>query len=553
MKRTLAVILISITLTMSGLFIFRAWLSRGEPVSNKSVTFQRQGTVKITINSLVEPISVEIDDERDLFTALGFSQALVSGDRMEFLRLSTQGDLAADFGKDYQAFDAYMKSWTFHERAAQTLKSLDAVSQKNLLDFIEGINLRYALIDLPSGCLWSRCEPDSWEAVHVMAVWHLLRWSQTENWPLYFLIRHLDIYYGKHVKEQFETALGMKIHDKIDVGHIRKIVELYEQEQEFRKIVGLYPVLDEHISGTRLTYGYSGQQNEDWIRLRVTCSGTVRSYVMHVGLPLFFAVNGEGVFPVSMRYVPLNPPKGEKGDDIFLSTSDMYGNNRLFDFGVPADLFDLDGNVFRSLMMKDSVVNHNIGAFSYGLYLHGGGVSENIAFIQSKTEAETNLEIVKILQHSGTAPDLTTDVNPLLLTLFRVKLMDRVYKDDLSAIHPVFAGWPSEFPSIFLKHFQMLLKNPYSAWWDKRETPDVTENMNDIIREIYHEIPYLLSNLPHINTSSIVKTVENPGHPLSRFHLFTGSWQYYPKEVKAPLVIKFKQDQFYFDRFYFLP
>lgn len=551
MKKTLAIILIAVIVMISALFIFREWLSRGEPISNKNVTFQGYGRVKISIESPVSPISVELDDERDLFTALGFSQAFAAGDRMEFLRLCTYGRLTQTFGRRYEAFDVYMKSWKFPELAGITLDSLNIRTNNNILDFIKGINLRYELYDPPSGCLWSGIKPERWEPENILAAWHLLRWSQMENWPLYFLIRYMDIYYGKHVKEQFETALGMKIHDNINIGHVRKIIELYELEREFRRITGLSQVLDEHISSPWLIYGYSGSQNEDWIRLDVTYSGIKKSYVMHTGLPLFFAINGDGVYPVTMHSVPLNPPaeESERMTDIMPSTVDIYGSNRYFDFGIKTKLFDMNGRIFQALMNKDSVTKQQMIHFSYGKCTPMDHESDSVVYIQSDTEKEVNKEIVKILRDTGFAAPFLEQPDPILLSLFKVRLINRVYGDDLGVIHPAFAQWPAEFQPIFHRHLQIILKNPYSAWWDNKETIDTSENMFDVIRKVFNEF----NQVSNHNIKSEIQALEQPGHPLSRYHLFTGSWQYYSKELTAPLLIKSHKGQYFYDRFYFTP
>jgi len=555
MKKTLVIILLSTVLLIGTVFVFREWLSRGEVVSHKNVILQEYGEIKITIESPVNSISVEMEDERDLFMALGFSQALVSGDRIEFLRLCAKGELSDYFGRDYEAFDVYMKSWKFLEMAGKTLDSLNIGTHGNILAFAQGINQRYKLYDLPSGCLWHGIDPEEWTPDDIVAIWHMLRWSQMENWPLYFLIRYLDIYYGKHVKEQFDTALGMKIHELINVGHVRKTIELYDYERHFRQITGLSPILEEHITAPMLIYGYSGAQNEDWLSIDAVFSEKKRSYVMHAGLPLFFAVNGDGVYPAAMRSVSLGPP-GKRGDyekDIIPTTIDMYGNSRYFDFSIKMKLFDLNGEVFKALMNKDSVVNFDEGKFSYGKRGSENRGKGRAAYIQSDKETEINKEISKNLRDTGIIPHLSEDLDPLMLSLFRVRLIDRIYRDDLAVIHPVFADWPAEFPSIFLRHFHMIMKNPYSAWWDKRETPDITENMFDIIREVLNEVKPLFDSASDQNIKPLIRAIEYPGHPLSRFHLFTGKWQYYTKEPKAPLLIKKNQDYYYYDRFYFTP
>lgn len=555
MKRILAIIFISLILVIGALFIFREWLRRGEFISRNNVTFQGHGRIKITISSPVNSISVEIDDERDLYTALGFSQALMSGDRMEFLRLCALGDLSEHLGQHYEPFDFYMKSWKFEKLADYTLDSLDIITCRKVQAFTDGINRRYEIFPPPSGCLWAGIEPVPWKTEHVVALWHLLRWSQTENWPLYFFIRYLDIYYGRHVKEQFETAQGGKIHDQINIGHVRKFMELFETDRKFRVFTGLRPVLDEHLLSPRLIYAYSGSQNEDWIRIDVKHSEMIKSYVMHVGLPLFFSVNHKGVYPVAMRMVPLYPidPDGEKKMDIVPSSIDIYENIKYFDFSIRAALFDINGNIFKALMNKDSVENQHVKNFSYGIFQQSKHAPNTPVYIQSRNESDVNREIIKVIKEKRGVANLPDDYDPLLLSIFRVRLVNYIYRDDLTVLHPDMAEWPFIFQSIFLRHLQIIFKNPYSAWWDKKETQDITENMYDIINEVFEELYYLFDNISHQNIISDIRAVEHPGHPLSRFHLFTGSWQYYSKDLTAPLLIKSQDDQYYYERFYFTP
>lgn len=558
MRRALFITVIILTLLVSGFFIFRAWLRQGEMVSYPEIRFQgEQGIVirtEIHKDESFQPLKIILRSEKDMHRALGFAQGLIVGDRMNFLRLCTRSELSRYFGPEYAAADQYLKDWHFRDLASETMGGLNDETREQLDLFVQGINQRFSQIPPPSGCQWYNIEEIRWTPEDVLAIWHLLRWSQLETWPISFMVRFADIYYGRQVKEQFETVLNHKIPEFFETVHIRSFIDVYHLDRQTREIVGLIPLLREQSEAGFLIYGYSGSQNEDWLEFVLEKDSVQKRIIQHAGLPLIFAGDRGAVIPHSCDFVPLTEidpsDMGRTAATYRLIPSPQKEPGPLTDrrFQIPVDLFDRNGHVFSHLMTDDSLDKELWSDFSYtvlasGLYSHAVP-----AMIKSRSVRELEKEIRRLYPENPHLSEIVSSEDAVLWGIFVAKLLNDVYRDDLQVIHPVFNDWPGEYPQIFIRHLLMIMKNPYSAWWDYRETPDTVERMDYNFARIAQDVLE-----EYKSGERAIRIYETERHPLSRFHVLTGSYRDSSKDIKTPLLLKYRDGMYIYDRFLYIP
>jgi hypothetical protein len=548
MRKALFISMLILVLLISAFFLFRAWLRQGELSVNKITRFQGRDEIVIHAGRVHEPVKVYIDTDEDLFSALGIAQSLISGDRMVFFRICTEGRLSEYFGSDYKRIDEYLKSWQFRKLADETHASLDAQTRLILNAFTEGINERFERIPPPSGCLINRIDKERWTPEDILAVWHFHRWSQLENWPLTFFVRYAEIYYGKQVKEQFETAIDTKISPFENPGRIRDFEEIYHVDRELRNISGLKMLLKEHADAEGRMFGYGSVQNDDWLEIIIVKDSIDTPVLVQAGLPVVYANPERTVVPYKREYVPLSGYVTDTTQSgATLTIRPKISENTDVSFYIPTDLFDVSGDVFSMLVSGDSLEAHRLEAYSYALHILPPEQREPPFNVKGVTERELENELYRIMDRQ-TIPVFTERFSERKSWgMLTARLMDEVYRDDLGVIHAVFTDWPGTFPDFFLGHLVMMMKNPYSAWWDNRKTPEKTENKNDVIPTVIREIQ------SRRESGEIFVIPELREYPLSRYHPLAGTYRYSPKELKTPLVLRYENDRFTYDRFTYIP
>ena len=547
MRKALYLTCLFLVLAGTVFFLFRSWLRQGETAVNPEIRMKGDHAFIIRREEAEGKIHVNLSREEDFFQALGFAQAWAVGDRMMYLRLCAGGQLSRYFGGEYKEDDAYLSAWQFEDLATKTLSNLPDETRENLEHFVRGINQRFSNLPPPSGCRWYHVDTTPWTPEDVLAVWHLLRWSQFENWSLPFFIRYTEIYYGRQVKKQFEAILDVTIPD-FEPGHIRDFMAFCKLDRDVRRKVGLMTVFPEQgMEGIPL-FGYSGGENEDWTEMTVCVDSSRSQIILHTGLPLFFYGNKGFASPARCDFIPVEPASAP-GEET--AGPEMTIRVEMAEFAIqfPARLFDISGKVFAHLMERDSLNVRLLKDFSYAVSAGATGHDSVPAMIMGSSEKELAAEMRRRYPDHEALKRLSQTEDPALWGAFISTLLDKVYRDDLQVIYPDLALWPGEHPELFLKHLMMMMMNPYSAWWDDRQTPNVVERMDDVFAGIGETLftQYGQGELSvHID--------EIRGHPLGRFHVLTGAYRRFPKSIKIPIAVTRKDDgAFHYSRFVFIP
>lgn len=543
-----AVYLTCLVLFLSGtvFFLFRSWLRQGELAIFPEIPGEGEQTFVVCPDEDGKKIHIYLSGKADLFQALGFAQAWAVGDRIMYLRLSTRGELSRYFGEEYKSADTYLKAWPFETLASKTLSNLPDETRDNLEHFVRGINQRFSSLPPPSGCRWYRLDISPWTSIDVLAIWHLMRWAQCENWSLPFLIRYAEIYYGRQVKKQFETILNISLPGFVP-GHIRDFMAFYTLDRDVREKVGLMPVFPEQGMEGFPLFGYSGGENEDWIDIVIHRDSSTVRMLQHAGLPLVFYGDKGYASPARCQSVHAGPVFPM----VTTTQPDTILHIKLPDFSlqVPVRLFDVSGDVFAHLMNQDSLDIQFLKDFSYAVSAGVTGYDTLPSMIRGASEKELAAEICRKYPDHEALDRVCRTHDPALWGAFVATLLDQVYRDDLQVIFPALVSWPGDYPGLFLKHLLMMMENPYSAWWDDRETPDIIERMDDVITNV-GEVVFTQYSQGKLS----VHMDESHGHPLGRFHILTGSYRYFPKSIKIPLAVVRKDDgSFHYNRFVWIP
>ncbi|MDK2975797.1 MAG: penicillin amidase [Candidatus Marinimicrobia bacterium] len=543
-----AVYLTALILFLAGtvFFVFRSWLRQGELVAFPEIQSEGKQVFIVRPEEEGKRIHIYLSEEEDFYRALGFSQAWAVGDRLMYLRLSARGKLSRYFGEEYISADTYLKAWPFETLATKTLSNLPDETRDNLERFVRGINQRFSSFPPPSGCRWYHVDTTPWIAEDVLAIWHLLRWAQCENWSLPFFIRYAEIYYGPQVKKQFETILNVSL-PGFEPGHIRDFMAFYELDRNVREKVGLMPVFLEQSTEGFPLFGYSGGENEDWIDFVIHQDSSTTRILQHTGLPLIFYGDKGYASPASCHVVPAGPvlPAGARTE----TDTSIHIELPNFTLQVPLRLFDINGDVFAHLMNQDSLDIRFLKDFSYAVSAEVIGYDTVPSMIRGVSEKELAVEIGRKYPEHEALNRLCRTQDPALWGAFVATLLERVYRDDVQIIFPDFASWPGDSPGLFLKHLLMIMKNPYSAWWDDRQTAHIVERMDDIFTDVGETV---FSQYSHGKLS--VHIEEGQRNPLGRFHILTGAYRHFSKDIKIPLAIVRKDDStFLYNRFVWIP
>ncbi len=548
MKKALFLTALLLLLCASAFFLFRSWLRQGEISVHKTVRFEGREEIVIKAGEINEPLQITLRSDEEFYRALGFAQSLVAGDRMVFLRMCAAGRLSETFGDGYEQMDDYLRSWQFTVMARETAQSLDEKTLTVLNEFTDGINQRFNTLPPPSGCLIYRVDSGRWTPEDVLAIWHLLRWSQLENWPLTFLVRYAEIYYGRQVKEQFETVLKHKIPSFPAPEHIRDFEEVFKVGRDLRDLTGLKMLLKEHALTEGRFFSYGGIQNEDWLEMNVEIEAETMPVLVHAGLPLVFGRPERTIIPYKREFVPLIiPPEDDDTSPFRLQIQPRLPGKQASLFQISPELFDISGDIFTHIMMEDTLDGTLLDSYSYVLHKPPGGENSFPPAVRGETEKELEKELLRILAGQKHAYGQASFTDPMEWGMLTAFLMDQVYRDDLTVIHSVFSGWSGLFPDFFLGHLLMLMKNPYSAWWDNRETAEITENKKDVIFTLLPKVRALRS------LETPFEIPDSKGYPLSRYHLLTGSYRVYPKELINPLLIRNDKNRLILDRYTYMP
>ncbi|MGC9512151.1 MAG: penicillin acylase family protein [Fidelibacterota bacterium] len=543
-----AVYLTCLVLFLAGtvFFIFRSWLRQGEMAAYPEIRMEGEGTFIVRPDQDGKKLHIHLSEEEDFFRALGFAQAWAVGDRLIYLRLSTQGELSRYFGEEYRSIDAYLKAWPFKTLASKTLSNLPDETRDNLENFVKGINQRFSSLPPPSGCRWYHVDTTPWIAEDVLAIWHLLRWAQCENWPLPFFIRYAEIYYGRQVKKQFETILNVSL-PGFEPGHIRDFMAFFTLDRNVREKVGLMPVFPELGMAGFPLFGYCGGENEDWIDIVVHRDSSTTRILQHTGLPLAFYGEKGYASPARCHVVPTESDLHR--DTTNRSDTTIHITLLNFSLQVPTRLFDVRGDVFTHLMNQDSLDIRLLKDFSYAVSAGVTTYDTVPSMIRGVSEKELAAEICRKYPDHEALNRLCRTHDSALWGAFVTTLLERVYRDDVQVIFHAFASWPGDYPGLFLKHLLMMMKNPYSAWWDNRQTPHTVERMDDIMTDVGEAVfsQYCQGKLS-------VHIEEGRGNPLGRFHILTGAYRYFSKDIKIPLALVRKDDgTFLYNRFVWIP
>jgi len=549
MRKALYVILILFVVFLSAFFIIRAWLQQGEITAYQKIRIIGEDEIIIQTQPPDKKLIITLNSPTDYFRALGFAQAMAVGDRMTFLRLCTRGELSPYFGSDYADIDVYLKQWHFRDLASETIAALNDETEGILEKYIQGINQRFSEMPPPSGCRWYSVNTDPWLPEDILAIWHLLRWSQLDRWPLTIFTQATEIYYGQQVKKHFEIVLGTSVSGTITGDYLQDFITLYALDKKVRDIVGLAPGLQDHaIQGIPL-FTYQGGENENWLDCEIHLDSLTWRSIQFAGLPISFFNTNEYAVPVQCHVVPveikaslLHQKTLSEKDELVIKSETM--NSQLY---VPLSQFDRDGRVFSHLLLEEAWDTTVLNLFSYVSATVNNSLSMP-PMIKGNAEQALCREIQKHYATDSLLLELSKTNDPALWGLFVVTLLNKVYQDDLDVIHPIFSEWQKAYPGFFLNHLLLVMKNPYSSWWDLRETPTYVENMDDIFYTISQQVMKQKKR-----GDMHIHILEKTGHPLGRFHLLTGSYRYVPKTITLPLFIRQENGSYLYNTFVYVP
>ena len=229
LKKVLLVILLIIVIAIIGAFIFLNSIKKGAlPDYNSEVQIEGlTGQVEVIRDSLAIP-HIYASNEKDLYTAVGYTMAQDRLWQMDLLRRVTTGRLSEIFGADMVNADQLLRALRIPEKSEKII----AQSSPEVIDALEaycaGVNHYINTHPLPPEFKILGYKPEQWEPAQSINLIGYMAWDLTMAWGIEVLLHQVNEEVGndKLVElipdlAKMETAIFPDFHEpKIDTKDI---------------------------------------------------------------------------------------------------------------------------------------------------------------------------------------------------------------------------------------------------------------------------------------------------------------------------------------------
>ncbi|MFO8235318.1 MAG: penicillin acylase family protein [Bacteroidales bacterium] len=184
-KRTLLyIIIIFLVLITTGILLINRIATQAIPDYNKNIELSEiDNNVEVYRDSLAIP-HLFAKNEKELYTAVGYTMAQDRLWQMDLLRRGITGQLSEIFGKDLLETDILMRSLRVQEKSRQVLKKTPSEIVDALEAFSNGVNqyIENNKQNLPPEFSILQYKPEPWEPIHSVNLIGYMAWDLTMPW-----------------------------------------------------------------------------------------------------------------------------------------------------------------------------------------------------------------------------------------------------------------------------------------------------------------------------------------------------------------------------------
>lgn len=186
-------IIVLIALIIIGAFLINKISKQSIPDYNEDIELTGlSNPVTVYRDSFAIP-HVFADNEKDLYTAVGYLMAQDRLWQMDLLRRATTGNLSEIFGKDFVETDALMRSLRITEKSKLVLKNTSPKVLTALEAFANGVNqyIQKNKSKLPVEFAILQYKPEPWKPVHSVNLIGYMAWDLTMPWDYEMALRKM--------------------------------------------------------------------------------------------------------------------------------------------------------------------------------------------------------------------------------------------------------------------------------------------------------------------------------------------------------------------------
>ncbi|MFP4448483.1 MAG: penicillin acylase family protein [Bacteroidales bacterium] len=231
------VILFIVLIIIGGLFISRI-STKAIPDYDENIEISEvTDSIKVYRDSLAIP-HLFAKNEKDLYTAVGYTMAQDRLWQMDLLRRGITGQLSEIFGEDLLQTDILMRSLRVQKKSKEVLQNTPPEIIKALEAFSEGVNqyIKNNRDELPPEFSILQYEPKPWKPIHSVNLIGYMAWDLTMPWS-------------------YEIAL-YKLKNKLNTKKYQALIPDIEKQETY-----VYPNAEEDSILTSIAE-HLGKQNQ---------------------------------------------------------------------------------------------------------------------------------------------------------------------------------------------------------------------------------------------------------------------------------------------------